>query len=334
MVSFSPKKRQASKYCSVECRSKASQNKVVCQCEYCGKSFERIKSEYDKRDRHFCSISCKKSGMGWNDIDTNILRQNFGKLPYKEMVNMFSERKTVDMIKRRAAYIGLTTPRDWSKSEIDILINNYSKKPMKEMMKFLPKRTTSSIMRQARQNNLLSYFYLTHIYTEEEEKYLRDNYKIKSNVELGIALNRSPNGIAQHLLCMDLHRPKELDKYIDLRRYIRARLTPWRDSFRKAQNYTCSVTGSKSNIVVHHIRGFNLILNEALENLQFPVYDNMSDYSENQLDELFNEYMNVQEFYNQYTCINENVHKHFHNLYGYGNNTKKQWDEFIKNYYK
>lgn len=326
--------RPTYKYCSVECRHEASQNRVICHCEYCGKSFERIKSEYDKNHRHFCSISCRKNGMGWSDEDTNILRQNFGKLSYKEMVNLFSGKKSVDVIKRRAIYIGLTTPRDWSKSEIDILVNNYSKRPMKEVIKLLPNRTTASIISQARQNNLLSYFYLTHNYTEKEEKYLHDNYRTKSDEELGAELNRSPNGIAQHLLCMDLHRPREIDKYIDLNRYIRARLTPWRDSFRKSQNYTCSVTGLKTNVVVHHIRGFNLIFNEAIENIQFPIYENMSDYSEKQLDELFNEYMNLQNFYGQYVCINEDVHKHFHKLYGYGNNTEKQWNEFIENNYK
>lgn len=89
----------------------------------------------------------------------------------------------------------------------------------------------------------------------------------------------------------------------------------------------------KSNIVVHHIRSLNLILSEAIENIQFPIYEDMSKYSTKQLDNLFNEYMNLQDYYNQYICINEDVHKHFHRIYGCGNNTKEQWDNFIKNNY-
>lgn len=324
--------RTTTKYCSVECRRKDTQNRVDCQCEYCGKIFKRIKSEYDKRERHFCSVSCRKNGLGWNDEDTDILRRNFGKISYTEMVNLFSGRKTVDMIKRRAIYIGLTAPRNWSKAELEILVNNYSKIPMEEVMKLLPNRTATSILGQARRQNLLSYFYLTSNYTNAEEEYIRNNYQTKSNEELGRTLNRSPSGIAQHLLAMDLHRPKEIDKYINLNRYIRARLTPWRDSFRKSQNYICSVTGSKSDIIVHHIRSFNLIFCEAVENIQFPIYESMSDYSEMQLNELFNEYMNVQNFYGQYICISETVHRCFHARYGYGNNTQEQWDEFLKQY--
>lgn len=32
-------------------------------------------------------------------------------------------------------------------------------------------------------------------------------------------------------------------------------------------------------------------------------------------------------------CITEHIHIKFHHLYGYGNNTKEQWNDFLEKYY-
>ena len=36
-------------FCSIECRVKSTENKISCICEYCGKQFDRIKSEVEKK---------------------------------------------------------------------------------------------------------------------------------------------------------------------------------------------------------------------------------------------------------------------------------------------
>lgn len=276
------------------------------------------------------------NAMFWSDEDTQALIDNYRKLSYKEMSenNIFSTYKTVDEIKRRATYIGITLPRDWSEEEINILKNNYSKVSMVELMTMLPKRTKASILGKARTLKLKSKFYLSHMYSDEENEYLKNNYLLKSNEELSKELRRSPQGIAIHLLVLDLHRPTEIDNYKTLKKYVRTRLIPWRDKIRESNGYICALTGSKSNIVVHHIRGFNLLFYETIENLNFPIYDDISQYNQQQLDDFLNEFMEIQESYGNYICINEDVHKAFHKEYGYGNNTKEQWNEFIDIYYK
>ena len=60
----------------------------------------------------------------------------------------------------------------------------------------------------------------------------------------------------------------------------------------------------------------------------------ISDYSDDQLDKIFTTFYDLQESYKSYICITEEIHKQFHSIYGYGNNTKQQWDEFIETYYK
>ena len=320
-------------FCSVECRIRSTEKKIECTCDYCGKPFERKESEVIKNKRHYCSDECKRNGMFWSDEDTQILIENFGHIKYKEMTMLFNPPKTVDEIKRRAKYIGITSSREWSDDEIAILNTNYPIKTMKEVMKLLPNRTRSSILGQARTQGIQSYFYLTHIYTEAEIAYLKENYLEKSNDELAHELNRTPLGIAQHLLILDLHRPTEINNYKNLAFYVRSRLAPWRDSIREKHDYICEVTGKRSNVRVHHIRGFNLLFNEVVEILDFPLYEDISKYDQDQLDEFVDTFLELQESYDQYICIREEVHKEFHKLYGYGNNTKEQWDDFIKKYY-
>lgn len=323
-------------FCSRKCRIESTKDRVQCVCEYCGEPFERKRSEVDKNKRHYCSNECRMSAMFWSEEDTNILINSYKKMSYKEMSenNIFSVYKSVDEIRRRAGYIGILSSREWTEDEVEILKNNYSKISRDELMSMFPNRTKPSILSKARIMGLKSKFYLTHKYTNEENEYLKNNYLIKTNKELGKELNRSPQGIEEHLYALDLHRPTEIDNYKTLKKYIRTRLTPWRDKVRELNNYTCALTGVRSNIVVHHIRGFSLLFCETIENLNFPIYDNISQYNQEQLDDFLEEFMEIQESYGSYICINENIHKLFHKEYGYGGNTEEQWDEFVNKYYK
>lgn len=321
-------------FCSVACRVKSTENKVECICEHCGKIFFRIPSEVDKHNNHYCSVECRNDAMWWSDEDTKILIENFGKMLYKDMINIFSVPKTVDEIKRRAIYIGLTSSREWSDEEIRTLIDNYSVKPMCDVMNLLPNRSQSSILGKARELEIKSYFYLNRVYTKEDDEYLKNNYLNKSNDELATSLNRSVNGIAQHLWVLKLYRPNDRSGYGDIAEYIRGRLIPWIKQTKQDNNFTCAITGVRTKIIIHHIRGFNLILNEAIEKINFPIYNSVSDYSDEQLDKIFDVFYRLQESYKSYICLTESVHKHFHSIYGYGNNTEEQWSEFINTYYK
>ena len=107
-------------FCSVDCRVKSTENKVECICECCGKHFNRIKSEVDKNLHHYCSVWCKQKATQWSSEDIEILQENYGKIPYKNMVNIFSVPKSVKEISRKAASIGLTTSREWSTMETQI----------------------------------------------------------------------------------------------------------------------------------------------------------------------------------------------------------------------
>lgn len=321
-------------FCSIECRVKSTEDKCECICEFCGKQFSRKKSEVDKNKHHYCSNACRMNAMYWCDEDVEVLKENFGKIKYKDMCNLFSKYRAPDEIKRKAISLGLTSSRQWSKEEVQILIDNYPNKPMNEVMNMLPNRTRSSILRQARAQKLKSFYYLSRKYTQEENDYLIKNYLIKTNKELAKYLDRNESGIAQHLWALNLYRPNDRKGYNDLAEYIRGRLIPWIKQVKYRNDFRCALTSKRSNIIIHHIRGFNLILNEAIDKIKFPIYDNVSDYNDEQLNQIFNTFYNLQETYKKYICITESVHKQFHSIYGYGNNTEEQWNEFVNTYYK
>lgn len=320
-------------YCSKECAGKAQQNRVDCECEYCGKPFERIKSEYDKNKRHYCSKECKILDNSWSHEDIENLKKYYGKVSKEELIRIISDKWDYEAIKRKAQWLGLAQSKIWVQKEIQILIDTYSKYPVSHVLALLPNKTYASILGQARKQNLLSYFYLTNTYTKEEEQYIRDNYLIMSDDEIGKKLNRTPSAISQRIYKLGLHRPHEKHNYGTLNNYVRSKLTMWKQHYREKCNYTCALSGSRSNIVVHHIYGFNLLMLETIELLNFPLYEDLDLYSQDELDLFIKTFLDLQEYYGEYICITETIHKKFHSIYGCGDNTREQWDEFVTNYY-
>ena len=72
----------------------------------------------------------------------------------------------------------------------------------------------------------------------------------------------------------------------------------------KRDNYTCQLTGySGENIAVHHIEGYNW------------CKEKRTDVSNG-------------------IVLNADIHRKFHSIYGYGDNTKEQFEEFCKQFKK
>ena len=319
-------------YCSRKCAGEANQVRESCVCDNCGKLFTRIESELNKHSMHFCSKECMKSYLWWSKEDEQILIDNYNKLSCKEISLLLGRDISEKAVCRKAMSLGLTVIKYWSDDEVQILIDNYSIKPMDEILNMLPNRTPSAILGQARKYDLKSFYYLNRVYSKDDYEYLKKNYVTKSYEEMSLELGRTITAIKIRMNMLDLHKPTEIANYRSIYNYMRSRVTPWRDAVREKYNYTCSVSGSRSNVIVHHIRSFNLLLEECADILNFPYYENFGDYSQDQLDEFADTFFELQEYYGAYTCVNEKIHKQFHKMYGYGDNTQEQWDEFVLKY--
>ncbi|MCM1167513.1 MAG: hypothetical protein NC401_16030, partial [Ruminococcus sp.] len=205
---------------------------------------------------------------------------------------------------------------------------------MGEVLALLPERTLPSVIGKARTLNLQSWFYTTRIYSPQDIQYLRDNYLTKTDEELALDLNRDTHGVEQKLRNIGLYRPFEIKKdgYKNLEVFVRSNIHTWTQNMKKLNNYTCCVTGKRSNIILHHCRSFNLLFQETIDALNFGIKDNFSEYTDDELNLFADTFSDLQEYYGEYVCINETVHKLFHKCYGYGDNTIEQWNEFVENY--
>lgn len=316
-------------YCSYKCMGRVKQKRSICQCDNCGKEIERLTSMIESSKNHFCSRQCSIEYYGWSDNDVDILKMYYGKIPTIDIQSKLSKYYSYGAIKRQALKLNLGSDPFWTDEENKILINNYSYYPIEYVQNLLPNRTKYAITDHAITLGIKSYYYLRNLYTEEDKQFILDNYLKMSNKELANCLGKSVDFIRKQLTILGLIRPYCL---ANINTYVRRRIEDWKNKYRESCNYTCAITGSRSNIIVHHIRSFNLLIKETIDTLDFQLKDNPNDYTSEELDEFVEMFMEIQESYNAYICITEDIHKLFHKEYGYGNNTEEQWEEFVKNY--
>lgn len=321
--------------CSRECRGINDRRRVMCKCLKCGRHFERSISSVSGKKRVYCSFSCMIDDITkWTSSDLEILIRYYRKIKTSEISKMLSYPFSTKAINAKAIKLGISRNREWSDEEKEIVRKYYSVIPLSEILEKLPNRSMLSVRDMGRSMGLTSYSFIKKTYSKDDEKFIEDNYLSMSNEEISVCLHRTPYAIEQKIRGMNLSRPREIKKdgYKDLEAFVRARLFGWKEYIRKESNYTCCITGSKSNIVVHHCRSFNLLFAETVSVLKMPIYDSFDMYTDSQLLKFFDTFMQVQEYYHSYVCITESVHKKFHDLYGYGDNTIEQWNEFKKLY--
>ncbi len=114
--------------------------------------------------------------------------------------------------------------------------------------------------------------------------------------------------------------------------YFRKNIKEWKVEVMKKYNNTCYLTNSKRDCVIHHLRGFNTIIKESCEELQIPLYNKIKDYKAEDWNDLKEKVLSKHTVSNG-VLLQRKVHNKFHSLYGKGNNTKEQFNDFIDKYY-
>ena len=282
-------------------------------------------------------IYTKMSKMGitmechfWEKEEEDLLKQNypsmFGKV--KELVVLFNGKYTYSAICTKAQKLGLKTRDYWTTNEIDILKLCYSLFSIDELVNLLPNRSRDTIIVKASQLGLSKE---RKKYSEYEIDYIKKNAITMSDEDIAINLGRSDCSIQSKRMELGLSTPKQLPAYLDLKRYIRGRITKWKIDSLKNCDYKCILTGD-SDIAIHHIRAFNLIFKELVETYKITVKENFSEYTLQELDYIANLFNSIQSKYPLGACIRKDLHGLFHSEYGQGNNTESQWNEFVENF--
>jgi hypothetical protein len=115
--------------------------------------------------------------------------------------------------------------------------------------------------------------------------------------------------------------------------YLRSLNSQWFEHCKQKANYTCQLTGKHGcNLNTHHLKAFSTIVIEAHNLHNIEIKPLVKDYTQEEL-KLLEEYVGSWHKDNSNAVVlNEDVHKLFHSLYGCGNNTPEQFEEFKERY--
>lgn len=114
-----------------------------------------------------------------------------------------------------------------------------------------------------------------------------------------------------------------------LRAYMKKSL--WTKKSFEVSNYNCVITGKNNgDLQLHHIYGFNIILREALEILRLDTKEEIGEYTIKELNLLESTVEQLHFKYGLGVPLTKNIHDEFHSIYGAGNNTPEQFEEFKK----
>lgn len=109
----------------------------------------------------------------------------------------------------------------------------------------------------------------------------------------------------------------------------------WRKDAYIRENNKCQLTGKYvhgGNSDVHHLYGFNMIVLEAHELYSIQIHEIISEYTQEELHKLEEYVASWHKDNSNAVVLCEEVHKLFHSLYGQGDNTPEQFEEFRERY--
>ncbi len=113
-----------------------------------------------------------------------------------------------------------------------------------------------------------------------------------------------------------------------LHEYMRDSLADWKKESIKECNFRCVISKCRFD-VVHHVYGFDLIIKEAIHNLNIEIKEITADYTKEELQKLREECIRLHDKYPKGVCLTNENHAKFHKIYGYGNNTLEIVQEFF-----
>lgn len=266
----------------------------------------------------------------WSEEEIELLKEWFGEIPIKKLKEKFFKDKTIGAVSTKAQKLGLAKSREWSPEEEEILRIYYPILSPAEVCEMLPGRTFYSVGIHARKLNL--YSGVNKRWSADEDQYIKDNWKIKSDHTLAKDLGRPFRSTKWRREALGLYRwdPDRKYTYPNMTKFFRGCLHDWKQKSMELCNYKCVLTGSK-NFEIHHPYSFSTIVYSFISKNNLKS-DNPDDYSMDELNALHDAFMKYHDKYPLGICVDKEVHKLFHCTYGQYSNTPEQWAYFVNEY--
>lgn len=114
--------------------------------------------------------------------------------------------------------------------------------------------------------------------------------------------------------------------------YLRDNLKEWKILSMKQSNYQCCLTEQYINkdFVIHHLYSFNKIFDNIIKKNNIKVKTKISDYTNDELDFIKEKFIKEHDKILG-VCINPDLHKFYHKVYG-NDNTPEQFEGFKDKY--
>lgn len=221
--------------------------------------------------------------------------------------------------------------KKWTSIEEEVLKNNYSSMPIADIMRLLPGRTYDAIALKAKKMSLNSYVRQQQLYSNDDIDFIISNWKLMSDEEMALSLNRTRRSIKAMRNNLGLFRQDtEKCHYEDLTKFLRGQIYQWKKRSMENCNFKCVLTGSK-DFAIHHIISFNIIIKDFISEYDIAVKDDFEDYTVDELNKLSEDFVKYHDKYCLGVCVEKSLHMTFHKMYG-DINDEEQWNLFVKKY--
>lgn len=228
--------------------------------------------------------------------------------------------------------IGAVIDNSWSDEENALLTDLYGTAPAEQISAFFPKRSTNSIVLHAKSLGL-SGFSTYHTYTEREHEFIRQNYLYMSDSKIGDLLGHPACSIKNRRNKLGCHRKVGATKYEDIGVYIRRHNDAWKIMSMRNCGYKCILSGERFD-EIHHLFSQNTIIKNVFDDMEIDVSQfDINALSDCERNDFLEKFYQEQAKYPPGVCLTRKIHKHFHDEYGYGNNTPEQFYEFVERFY-
>lgn len=274
------------------------------------------------------AVNCAK----FSQEEDNIIRQHYNQYGAQGIVDHFLPNRTYSSILTRASKIGAHKQGCWTTEEDLVIIENYYEMPMSELAKLLPTRAKSAIHWRIKQLGLTGAS--MYKYTSEEIKFVEDNYQTMSDEELGTKLHRAPASIKEMRRKRGFYRrdPNRPWGYRYLGEFVHRNDAEWKKNSASKCGYKCFITGGTFD-EIHHLYSRNSIIADVCKKYNISDEWDINTALPIERDNFLRLYREEAAKYPLGICLSEAVHKKFHDLYGYGNNTIEQFQTFVQSFY-
>lgn len=284
----------------------------------CSDGLRNICRECDKKYGNFLDKPPVVS-KPWSEEDLLFLKSIYADYTNEELVQQFFPNRTIHSLESIADKYRFTgkTEETYKRS-----CQSRSKKCSQKLKGKIVSEETKQKLSEMRKK-----YYETHdgwmkgkTFSEEHRKAISLRMKGKWAGENNPRVSNPLNGE---------NNPNWKGGITSLYQELRSDTKQWFLQSAEFTDYNCVITGNNFDNV-HHLYLFKNIVNNVFDNLQIDKRKNISEYSKFEEEQIRNELKNLHNSHGYGAPLNKNIHKLFHDIYGYTDTNYCHFLDFIQ----